>query len=102
MLVSNIGRAIIKKLGVKFEGNEILSIDDFDIFTCYRDLWKTAPEKGNDRCTINCMKLRINTLDKNAGNTKDNAIVDAYGNKFIIPLDFEMLDSSAPYHQVGL
>ena len=29
--VSNIGRAIIKKLAVKFEGNEILSIDDFDI-----------------------------------------------------------------------
>ena len=36
-LVSNIGRAIVKKLAVKFEGNEILSIDDFDIFACYRD-----------------------------------------------------------------
>ena len=35
MLVSNIGRAIIKKLAVKFEGNEIMSIDDFDIFACY-------------------------------------------------------------------
>ena len=35
MLVSNIGRAIIKKLAVKFEGNEILSIDDFDVFACY-------------------------------------------------------------------
>ena len=34
-LVSNIGRAIVKKLAVKFEGNEILSIDDFDIFACY-------------------------------------------------------------------
>ena len=34
-LVSNIGRAIIKKLVVKFEGNEILSIDDFDVFACY-------------------------------------------------------------------
>ena len=34
-LVSNIGRAIIQKLAVKFEGNEILSIDDFDIFACY-------------------------------------------------------------------
>ena len=29
-LVSNIGRAIMKKLAVKFEGNEIMSIDDFD------------------------------------------------------------------------
>ena len=34
-LVSNIGRAIIKKLAVKFERNKISSIDDFDIFACY-------------------------------------------------------------------
>ena len=34
-LVSNIGRAIVKKLAVKFEGNDILSIDDSDIFACY-------------------------------------------------------------------
>ena len=34
-LVSNIGSAIIKKLAVKFEGNDILSIDDFDVFACY-------------------------------------------------------------------
>ena len=33
-LVSNIGRAIVKKLAVKFEGNEIMSVDDYDIFTC--------------------------------------------------------------------
>ena len=38
------------------------------------------------------MKLRINAGDKNAGNAQDKAIADAYGNKFIIPLDFEMLD----------
>ena len=46
-LVSNIGRAIVKKLAVKFEGNEIMSVDDYDIFACYRDLWKTASEKKN-------------------------------------------------------
>ena len=49
-LVSNIGRAIVKKLAVKFEGNEIMSVDDYDIFTCYRDLWKTASEKKNAIC----------------------------------------------------
>ena len=32
----------------------------------------------------------------------DKAIADAYRNKFIIPLDFEMLDSAAPYYQAGL
>ena len=110
-LVSNVGRAVIKKLGVKFEGNEILSIDDFDIFACYRDLWKTKPEKRNairqgiisdDGCTENSIKLRINASDKSAGNERDGAIADTYGNKFVIPLDFEMLDSSIPYYQVGL
>ena len=111
MLVSNIGRAIIKKLAVKFEENQILSIDDFDIFACYRELWKTKSEKGNairqgiisnDACTENCIKLRINAEDKNTSNKQDKAIADTYGNKFVIPLDFEMLDSSISYYQVGL
>ena len=34
-LVSNIGWAIIKKLAVKFEGNEIISVDNFDVLACY-------------------------------------------------------------------
>ena len=51
---------------------------------------------------INCIKLRINAGDKNLSITQDKAIADAYGNKFIIPLDFEMSDSAAPYYQAGL
>ena len=46
-LVSNLGRAIVKKLAVKFERNGIMSIDNFDVFACYRDLWKTKSEKRN-------------------------------------------------------
>ena len=45
--VSNIGRAITKKLAVKFEGNEVMSVDDFNVLTCYKDLWKTKSEKRN-------------------------------------------------------
>ena len=84
-LVSNIGRAIIKKLAVKF--------DDFDVFACYRDLWKTKSEKKNaiqqgifssGGCTTNCIRLRINAGNKDATNAHDKAIADAYGNKFII------------------
>ena len=88
-----------------------MSVANFDVFACYRDLWKTKSEKGNairqgiistDGCMENCIKLRINAGDKNASNTQDKAIADAYGNKFIILLDFEMLDSAAPYYQAGL
>ena len=46
-LVSNIGRAIIKELAVKFEGNEIMSVNNYDTFVCYQDLWKTKSEKRN-------------------------------------------------------
>ena len=111
MLLSNIGRAIVKKLAVNFEGNEIMSVDNFDVFSCYRDLWKTKSEKRNairqgiistHGCMENCIKLRINAGDKNASNAQDKAIADAYQNKFIIPLDFEMLDSAAPYYQAGI
>ena len=110
-LVSDIGRAIIKILAVKFQGNEIMSVDDFDVLACFRDLWKTKSEKrnairqgiiSNDGCTENCIKLRTNAGNKDATNAQDKAIADAYGNKFIIPLDFEMLDSAAPYYQAGL
>ena len=48
------------------------------------------------------MKLRINAGDKSAGVARGKATADAYRNKFIIPLDFEMLDSAMPYYQVGL
>ena len=91
-LVSNIGRAIVKKIAVKFEGNKIMSVDDFDIFACYWDLWKTKSEKRNaiqqgiistEKCTENCIKLRINAGDKYAEVTQNNAIADAYRNKLI-------------------
>ena len=110
-LVINIGRDIVKKFAVKLERNEIMSIDDYDVFACYRDLWKTKLEKrnairqgiiSNDGFMEICIKLRINASDKNTSNPQDKAITDAYGNRFIIPLDFEMLDSAAPYYQAGL
>ena len=46
--------------------------------------------------------MRINAGNKDGTNIQDIAIADAYRNKFIIPLDFEMLDSAAPFYQVGL
>ena len=48
------------------------------------------------------MKLRINAADKSTSVKQDKAIAETYGNKFIIPLDFEMLENSAPYYQAGL
>ena len=66
VIVSDIGRVIVTKLAVKFEGNEILGLDDFDVFACHRDLWKTESKKWNavrqdiihtSGWNENCMKL---------------------------------------------
>ena len=109
-LVGNIGRNIIRKLVVKLEGNEIISIDDYDIFYSYYDCWKCTNERLNavfqgivevDGQTENAIKHRINAVDK-ANNAKDQTVASIYDNRFCIPLDFEILESSLPLYQYGL
>ena len=109
-LVKNLGRNIIRKLVVKLDGNEIISIDDYDVLFSYIDSWKTATERHNavfqgivetDGQTENAIKHRINSGDK-ANNAKDETVASIYDNRFCIPLDFEILESSLPLYQYGL
>ena len=109
-LVKNLGRNIIRKLVVKLEGNEIISIDDYDVLFSYVDSWKTATERCNavfqgkvdaDSQTENAIKHRINSGDK-ANNAKDQIVASIYDNRFCIPLDLEILESSLPLYQYGL
>ena len=109
-LVKNLGRNIIRKLVVKLDGNEIISIDDYDVLFSYIDSWKTATERRNaifqgiveaDGQTENAIKHRINATDK-ANNAKDQTVASIYDNRFCIPLDFELLESTIPFYQYGL
>ena len=109
-LVGNLGRNIIRKLVVKLEGNEIISIDHYDILYSYYDCWKCKTERLNsvfqgmvdaDGQTENAIKHRINSGDK-ANNAKDQTVASIYDNHFCIPLDFEILESSLPLYQYGL
>ena len=109
-LVKNLGRNIIRKLVVKLEGNEIISIDDYDVLYSYYDCWKCTTERLNavfqgivesDGQTENAMKHRINAGDK-ANDAKDKTVASIYNNKFCIPLDFEILESSIRLYQYGL
>ena len=109
-LVKNLGRNIIHKLVVKLDGNEIISIDDYDVLFSYIDSWKTATERRNaifqgiveaDGQTENAIKHLINATDK-ANNAKDQTVASIYDNRFCIPLDFELLESTIPFYQYGL
>ena len=109
-LVKNLGRNIIHKLVVKLEGNEIISIDDYDVLYSYYDCWKGTTERANDVFqgiveadgqTENSIKHRINAADK-APNARDETVASIYDNRFCIPLDFEILESTIPFYQYGL
>ena len=88
-LVVNLGRNIIRK---------------------YYDCWKCTNERLNavfqgiveaDGQTGNAIKHRINSGDK-ANNAKDQTVASIINDRFCIPLDFEILESSLPLYQYGL
>ena len=101
-LVGNLGRNIIRKLVVKLEGNEIISIHDYDVLYSYYDCWKTATERRNaifqgiveaDGQTENVIKHQIIATNK-ANNAKDQTVASIYDNRFCIPLDLTFVDYS--------
>ena len=101
----NLGRAIVKKTTIKISGNEVMSIDDSDIYHCYIDLWKSPSERLNMAYQgvgkANMLKHRVGA--GNAGSDKeDEAIAKAFGTRFCIPLDFELLETHMPFYQAGL
>ena len=49
----------------------------------------------------NAIKHRLNADDK-ANNAKDQTVASIFDDKFCIPLDFEILESSLPLYQYGL
>ena len=108
-MVQNLGRAIVKKTVIKISGNEVMSVDDSDVFNCYGDLWKTKKERKNDQYqgidtsgNQNTTRIGIGAGNKDETFAADKAIADAFGNRFYIPLDFELLEGHMPFYQSAL
>ena len=108
-IVKNVGRAVVKKTTIKISGNEVLSIDDSDVLHCYQDLWKTAQERRNSQYQgidlsddSNVTRIRVGAGNKDETETEDAAIAAAYGNRYHIPLNFELLESHMPFYQSAL
>ena len=85
------------------------SIDDSDVFHCYNDLWKTAPERANGHYqridasdNKNTTRIRVGAGNRDSSVTTDKAIADAFGDRFFTPLDFELLKSHMPFYQSAL
>ena len=88
-LYQNIGRAIIKKTAIRISGNEVMSIDDSDIYHCYVDFWKSSSERVNMAYQgigkANMLKHRVGAGNASA-EEEDQAITDAYKKDFVYHL----------------
>ena len=85
---------------MKLEGNEIISIDDYNVLYSSYDCWKCTTERLNavfqgiveaNGQTENAIKHRINASDK-ANNANDQTVASIYDN----------LESSLPLYKYGL
>ena len=86
-----------------------MSIDDSDVFHCYNDLWKTAPERANGHYQAidasdnrNTTRIRVGAENGDSSVVADKAIADAFVDHFFTPLDFELLESHMPFYQSAL
>ena len=86
-----------------------MSIDDSDVFHCYNDLWKTAPERTNGHYQLidvsdnsNTTRIRVGARNGDSSVVADKAIADAFGDRFFTPLDFQVLESHMPFYQSAL
>ena len=104
-VVPNIGRKIIKTFKIFFEGNEVLSINNYDEIMTYMDFWLSKKDKarrvfqGID--DADALKLRVNSKGA-TGDAGKTAVAKTLGNRFRIPIDFELLNDIGPYHQASL
>ena len=83
-----------------------MSVDDWDVWSTYGDLWKTPSsrinshyqgiDKSDDR---NVTKLRVDADDGDAAVVQVEAIEDTYRDRFHIPLGFELLETHVPFYQ---
>ena len=83
-IYQNLSRAITKKTTIRISGNEVMSIDDSDIYHCYVDLWKSPTERINMAYQgigkANMLKHIISL-----GDAEDEAIAKHMATGFVYP-----------------
>ena len=104
-IVQNIGRKIVKKMVISFEGKDIVSIEDYDELFTYFDFFLSKKEKtrripqGID--TDAGLALRVET-EAATGTAEEKAVEQKFGKTFRIPIDFEMLSDMSQFSQYNL
>ena len=99
-VVPNVGRKLIKKFNVKFGTEDLFTVDYYDEIMTYFDLWLSKKEKAR-RVSQGIqseagLKLRVKSDGAATTDAEEVAISKTLGNRFVIPVDFELLHEIAP------
>lgn len=105
-VVPNLGRKIVKKVGIKFESKPEREIDEYDEIMTYMDLWLSKKEKTRRVFqgiqTEEGLKHRVKSNGA-SGDAGEQAIGKTLGKRFRIPFDFfELLNDVIPFSQYHL
>lgn len=96
----------MKKINIKLEGTGVYCLDDADHYLCFRDPWLTDKERiysvYQGIQSANIGQISVGAGNADTATQPDASIAAAYGNRFCIPLDFELLTDYMPFYQSGL
>ncbi len=101
-LVDNFGRNLISRMTVKWGAEKITELNNYDLYMTYKDLWLSKDKRKNmvfeGLQNKNINKLRSG-LTVSGASVNDTMMKTVFGDKYKIPLDFEILTDHAPLYK---
>ena len=104
-VVNNLGRNLVSKLVVKWGTENILHVDNYDIYATFKDLWLTEEERNNmvfqgiQSENLRALRSGVAETAITGETANEKTLKKVYGEKYKIPLDFELLSAHAPFYK---
>ena len=106
--VNNIARNIVNRMEVKFAGETLLDLNRYDLYHTFKDLFKWSKDRAElvewGIGGVKLRQIRSGTSPKPTDSSGETAVAaaeaikTAYGAKYVIPLDFEILSTHGVFY----
>lgn len=104
-VVNNLGRNLVSKLVVKWGPETILQIDNYDLYATFKDLWLSEKQRNNmvfqgiQSANLRALRSGVTEANVTGETANEKTLNDVFGEKYKIPLDFELLTTHAPFYK---
>lgn len=104
-VVNNLGRNLISKLSIKWGTETIFQVDNYNLYATYKDLWLTEEERTNrvfqgiQGEKLRALRSGVTEANVTGETANDKTLKSIYGEKYKIPLDFEIFSTHGPFYK---